>query len=304
MRKVVLLLCVFSLTAVVGCATKIQEVYWEAGSSVALDAEKKGDAKTAETELVIALNRAQKNLTDKEIANSLFRLGSFYRRQGRVSDAIHYLSESLQKQETISGPASEATGRILAELAVAYLIENNKFDGRPIASRLKPIAYYFKNDEKEFVDQVLKLYEIDRSKYENDVSRLKPLADSGNREAQYQLASVYFDGPNAKELFPKIFELFEKSAKQGLPVAQHFMGVLYDKGRGGVRVDDAKARAWYRMAAENNNPIGQFNYAIFLLEGRGGEKNETEAISWLKKSSEKGHPSATKVLRQIAREQK
>ena len=40
-----------------GCAMQIQEMYWGAGTSVALDAEKKDDIKTAETELLIALKR-------------------------------------------------------------------------------------------------------------------------------------------------------------------------------------------------------------------------------------------------------
>ena len=134
-------------------------------------------------------------------------------------------------------------------------------------------------------------------KYEKDVAKLKPLAASGDPKAQYQLASVYFDGPNAKELLPEILSLYEASAKQGFSDAQYYIGVIYDKGRG-VAKDDEKAREWYRLAAENNQHFAQFNYAVFLLQGRGGPQNEKDAWNWMKKSSAHGNLSAQRALKQ------
>lgn len=294
----VLISILIALLSSFGCSHHaIQEAYWGAGTSVALDEERKGNIQEAETELKVALARADRELDDEKLVSSLYNLGAFYRRQNRLSDAIHYLNESLKLEEKVSGASSERTGRILAELAAAYAMEGNFFEGRAYADRLKPLAKYYSGNEALFVEKVFEAYAIDTEKYENDVARLKSRADAGDPEAQYELAAVYFDGPHAKELLLEIIGLYEKAADQGYTDAQYYLGVMYDKGRG-VPNDDVKAREWYRIAAENSHSIGQFNYAVFLMQGRGGPKNEDEAWAWIKKSSAQGYPSAQRALSQ------
>jgi TPR repeat protein len=293
-----LILLIWVLFFSSGCSHQaIQETYWRAGTTVASDDEKKGKIHEAETELQVALARAKRELSDDKIAISLRNLGGFYRRQKRFNDSIYYLNEALKLEERVSGPASERTGRTLAELAATYHMEGNMFEGRPYANRLEPLAKYYSGNEKFFIRKVLEVYKIDTEKYNRDVAQLKPLAASGDPKAQYQLASVYFDGPDAKELIPKTLKLYESSAKQGFSEAQYYLGVIYDKGRG-VAKDDEKAREWYRIAAHNNHSNGQFNYGVFLMQGRGGPKNENKAWDWIKKSSAQGNSSAQKALRQ------
>jgi hypothetical protein len=275
----------------------IQETYWGAGTSVALDEEKKGNIKAAETELKIALVRANRELGDDKRASSLHNLGAFYRRHNRLSDAIHYLIEALKVEEKVSGSSSQRVGRTLAELAAAYAMEGNFFEGRPYVDRLMLLAKYYSGNEEFFVKKVLEAYAIDIEKYNNNEAALKPIADAGDPKAQYQLAALYFDGPYAKQLLPNVISLYEKSAKQGYAEAQYYLGVMYDKGRG-VKNDDVKAREWYRTAALKNHSIAQFNYAVFLMQGRGGPKNENEAWEWVKKSSSQGYSSAQRALRQ------
>lgn len=47
-----------------------------------------------------------------------------------------------------------------------------------------------------------------------------------------------------------------------------------------------------KQSAELGNPEAQYNYAIFLQEGIGIEKNEQEAIKWYSKSSDNGFNDA------------
>ena len=42
---------------------------------------------------------------------------------------------------------------------------------------------------------------------------------------------------------------YRLAAEQGYAIAQHNLGVMYDKGEG-VLKDDAEAVRWYRLAAE------------------------------------------------------
>ncbi|MEH0019224.1 MAG: tetratricopeptide/SEL1-like repeat protein [Desulfobacter sp.] len=297
MKRIIALIPIFTaLFLSAGCSHQaIQESYWGAGTSVALDEERKGNIQKAETELKVALGRADRELDDEKRASSLHNLGAFYRRHNRISDAIHYLNKALKLEEKTSGSSSERVGRTLAELAAAHAIEGNFFEGRVYADRLKPLAKYYSENEALFVEKVLEAYAIDIKKYEGDVARLKPKADAGNPEAQYELAAVYFDGPHAKDVLPKIISLYENAANQKYTDAQYYLGVMYDKGRG-VTNNDKKAREWYRIAAENNHSIAQFNYAVFLMQGRGGPKNEEEAWVWIRKSSAQGYPSAQRAL--------
>ena len=299
MKCIIALIFIFTVLGLsAGCSHQaIQEVYWKAGTSVAFDAERKGNIQEAEKELKVALARADRELDDEKLASSLHNLGSFYRRQNRFSDAIHYLNQALKLKEKVSGPTSEKTGRTLAELAAVYATEGNIFEGRVYADRLKPLAKYYSGDEALFVEKIIEIYSIDYEKYKSDVARLKPKADAGDPEAQYELAAVYFDGPYAKELLPEIISLYEKAANQGYTHAQNYLGVLYDKGRG-VANDDVKARKWYRIAAENNHSNGQFNYAVFLIQGRGGPQNEDEGWALIRKLSAQGYAPAQRALSQ------
>lgn len=287
-----------------GCSHQaIQEAYWGAGTSVALDEEKKGNIEYAEKELKLALRRAKRELDDQIIASSLHNLGAFYRRQQRISDAVHYLGEALKLNENIFGPTSERTGRTLAELAAAYAMDGELFEGRPYANRLEPLKGYYSDNEAYFVQKVIETYAVDVEKYNRDIEKVKPQADAGDPKAQVQLASLYFDGPYALELMPEIVSLYEKSAKQDFNEAQYYLGVMYDKGRG-VDNDDLKARAWYKVAATNGHSIAQFNYAVFLMQGRGGSKNAKEAWEWVEKSSAQGYPSAQRAMREYNKHNK
>ncbi|MEJ1386466.1 MAG: tetratricopeptide/SEL1-like repeat protein [Candidatus Sedimenticola sp. (ex Thyasira tokunagai)] len=289
---------IFILIIISACGHKtIQNVYWDAGTSVAIGEEKKGNIRSAETEFKVALTRAERELDKNRIASSNHNLGAFYRRQNRLSDAIHYLNEALKLEAEVSGPNSERTGRTLAELAAAYLMENNFFEGRPIANRLEALKSYYRGDEAVFVERVLEFYQFDTEKYNEAVARLKPLADSGDPKSQRELAYVYSDSPDAKELMPEILKLYRSSAEQSYSESQYYLGVIYDKGRG-VESDNTEARKWYRIAAENGHPVAQFNYGVFLEQGRGGPKNESEAWIWFKKSAKQGYPSAQRAMRQ------
>lgn len=298
MNRILLLLSFAILTLLLSACShrSIQEVYWGAGTSVALDAERKGNLREAEEEFRVALSRAERELDEEKIASSLHNLGAFYRRQNRLADSIHYLKKALKTEENVSGPTSERTGRTLAELAAAYLMEGNFINGHPIAKRLESTQSYYTGKEAVFVEMILEGYKFDEEQYNKEVSRLKPLAEAGDPESQYELAGIYSYNPKAEELLPTILNLYNTSAQKGFSDSQYYLGVMYDKGRG-VENNDMKAREWYRIAAENNHKIAQFNYAVFLIQGRGGAKNKDEAYEWIRKSAAQGYPSAQRALR-------
>ncbi len=61
----------------------------------------------------------------------------------------------------------------------------------------------------------------------------------------------------------------------------------------GLELDSIK---WYRKAAEKGVPLGAYEYAIILYEGRGGSSNKDEAIKWMKIAAEKNISEAAYFL--------
>lgn len=62
--------------------------------------------------------------------------------------------------------------------------------------------------------------------------------------------------------------------------------------------DPKKQCDWFRIAAENGDAVGEYNYATCLLGERGTE-NWHRAIFWLKRASKQGLPIARKALREV-----
>jgi hypothetical protein len=100
---------------------------------------------------------------------------------------------------------------------------------------------------------------LEQGHYSSALAELKPLAESGDRRAQYQVGRIYRTGPTDIASFEQAFYWTKLSALQGLPVAQYNLGVMYQTGKG-VAPNDDEAWKWYNLAAK-----GGFEPAIKLF---------------------------------------
>ncbi|HEX3756442.1 MAG TPA: tetratricopeptide repeat protein [Rhizomicrobium sp.] len=57
-------------------------------------------------------------------------------------------------------------------------------------------------------------------------------AAHGNRKAQFSLGSMYEEGEGMPKNVAKTAQLYEASARQGMPVAQFALGLSYEFGEG------------------------------------------------------------------------
>ena len=89
--------------------------------------------------------------------------------------------------------------------------------------------------------------------YATALREWRPLAETGNRDAQFNL------------------------------------GLLYENGLGVAR-DDAEALAWYRRAAERGDAGAQYNVGQFYAFGRGVAPNGVLAVAWITVAAENGAP--------------
>jgi TPR repeat protein len=106
-------------------------------------------------------------------------------------------------------------------------------------------------------------------------------ADRGEAFAQCHLASMYERGWGVPE-DKKAAELwYRKAANQGLAEAEYWLALAYLE-------DPIEQATWYRRAAEHGHAGAQSSLGSMYHEGRGVERDRSQAISWFRKAAEQG----------------
>ena len=123
----------------------------------------------------------------------------------------------------------------------------------------------------------------------------QPLADNGNKFAQFSLGSLYFEGAGVEKSYTESSKWFQLAAEQGYAPAQFNLGNAYKHGHG-VEQGDPKAAEWWRKAAEQEFAPAQFNLGTQYYFGRGVPKDEETAIRWYRRAAENGHAQAQRLF--------
>lgn len=109
------------------------------------------------------------------------------------------------------------------------------------------------------------------------------LAQKGDSNAQFSLASMYVNGTGGDRDYIKARYWFLESAKQGNTSAQTNYGILLAKGLGGNK-DFSNARKWFLQAAKQNDGEAYYNLAALYNGGWGVKKNSSKAIEYARLS--------------------
>ncbi len=94
-----------------------------------------------------------------------------------------------------------------------------------------------------------------RGNYATALSELRPLAEQGNADAQYNLGLMYDKGYGVPQNYVQTRQWYEKAAAQGLADAQFSLGVLHRKGHS-VAQDFVQAHMWFNLSAANGEMAG------------------------------------------------
>ena len=113
-------------------------------------------------------------------------------------------------------------------------------------------------------------------------------AETGNKEALNNLATVYLIGCGAEKNYKKAEEYLLIANKKGSLQAKANLGELYREGGYGIERDYDKALYWYQLAIEDN-PYRAYRglAATYLIQ-----ENYAEAYKYNMKSAELGNPEA------------
>ena len=88
--------------------------------------------------------------------------------------------------------------------------------------------------------------------------------------------------------------LFERCAQAGYTGAMTWMAQLEDNGLGGPE-NPAAAATWDLRAAEAGDPVGQFNYGLDLLRGRGVDQDIELGRRYVDQAADAGLPVARRL---------
>ena len=119
------------------------------------------------------------------------------------------------------------------------------------------------------------------------LAQWKPLAESGNTNAQYFLGIMYLNGQGTIKNWAEAANWFQVSAEQGDVGAQYLFGEMNLKGMGLVR-DYRKAGIWFQKAARQGYPDAQFRLGECHADGKGCATNFILAYVWLKLAGANG----------------
>jgi TPR repeat protein len=108
----------------------------------------------------------------------------------------------------------------------------------------------------------------------------RPLAQAGDREAQYRLGVLYAEGKGVAPNDAEAALWFERAAEQGEAMAQYNLGASYAEGAG-VRQDMTAAAKWFRRAADQGIPLAQLNLGLLYASGSGVPQDNVEALKWI-----------------------
>lgn len=128
------------------------------------------------------------------------------------------------------------------------------------------------------IEDAAKAYE--QGDYKTAYRLIKPLAEQGIPEAQFDLGAMYDNGKGVSQDYAEAAKWYRKAAEVGNAPAQTNLGMMYEDGRG-IPQDYTEAARWYRKAADQGWPTGQGFLGVLYIFGTGVPKDHVMAHMWI-----------------------
>lgn len=90
---------------------------------------------------------------------------------------------------------------------------------------------------------------------------------------------MYYIGQGVPKDYAEAVKWWQLAAQRNLPIAQHFLAVMYAKGQG-VPQSHAEAAKWYLLAAERGHAESQLALGKMYQNGRGLPRSRIQAHKW------------------------
>jgi eukaryotic-like serine/threonine-protein kinase len=134
-----------------------------------------------------------------------------------------------------------------------------------------------------------------RQDYARAFELARPLAQGGDRDAQFTLAWLFEKGLGVSRDDKQAALSYQQAAQQGQVNAQLRLGAMYETGRGVDRSDE-QAFYWYRKAGEQGDPEAENDVGLMYLSGKGTKQSDFDAAVWFSKAADRNNAKALKNL--------
>jgi len=131
----------------------------------------------------------------------------------------------------------------------------------------------------------------DRGDYVTAYGIWKPLAETGDAQAQNNLGVMYTNGQGVARNYAVAATLYRMAAEKGNPRAQYNLGIIYRDGQG-VPQDYSTAVLWFRKAAEQGHAAAQTNLGAMYENGFGVARDNNVATIWYRLAAKQGYSQA------------
>ena len=142
-----------------------------------------------------------------------------------------------------------------------------------------------------------------RKDYATALKLFLPLAEQGDRWAQFRLGNMYFAGDGVPANYLEGLKWLSKAADQGDDFAQFMLGYRYENGES-VPQNDAEAVKWYRKAAEQGDRASQFRLGNMYANGKGVPESTVQAYKWYNLAAAQGNAAAKSAKADIEKRMK
>lgn len=113
------------------------------------------------------------------------------------------------------------------------------------------------------------------------------LAKAGNIKAALVVGLQRLTGDGSASDLPAAAHWLTRAATHGQPLAQYWLGTLYERGRGVAR-DRSAAMGWYEKAANAGNVKAMYRLGVGYAEGWNGTTNYVKAAQWFTRAANLG----------------
>ena len=163
----------------------------------------------------------------------------------------------------------------------------------PIAQRMAQTIKFVPRIKKEQAEAVSKA--LSSSDVKAAIAILQPRAETGDSRAAFLMADIYMNAKDAQD-YSLARKWLEISATQGERDALYQMGSLYDKALG-VERNLEQAVKWFKLAADQRDSQAQLNLGILHdPRAEGYAKDAQIAAQWFVLAANNGNKRAKQIL--------
>ncbi len=139
------------------------------------------------------------------------------------------------------------------------------------------------------------LVQYEEGHYHEAFKLIEKVAETGNANAEYKLALMYWYGKGVNVDYEKAFYWCKRAAHQDHMKAAYALSKMFQSDNL-IEKDNQEAYYWFRRAAELDMENGKLAIALMYYKGTLVEKDIEAGLTWLQKAAEEENITALTKL--------